>query len=409
MTLSTIPFQPIGTAVAAMPPRPGTGLPLSDALISQARMVAFEFIGLRQERFGPDSHQTSLGTLIKATEGIADYLGSLQAVESESQVMTRAHLAEQTLREIRVLWQGDHFFTDAMRSFFEGFLKINVENVRFGEKLFRGLKAYRDQRDDAETKFIVPFFEYRDQLRRIIEPIGTQFHFSHWEIVSRVKRRILSKQEARKLPNTRDVFDIAGLMVLLGRQREVDAARNMIRSAFEMHEQASIFDDSIPYYFKIDHIEVHVPTGQVDPNLMESGILVRENDRGYRGTHINSRRFNRNKDKHYANGETQLRTRRGKLIGDEQHGIAYKGDPRIPPEIYEALKAYGRASFALGEDLDEGREVELPKFDLNELDARIEDKAVVYEVLERLMRLEGVLTGLIQEDVQAREEAQQNT
>lgn len=395
--MASLPFQPIGSAIAALAPRPGVGLGLPDAVIEQARLVAHEFVNLRKEHFGPDSDHTGLGALVQATESVGSFLGSLLAVGSEDTVIQQARLAAQTLREIRCLWQADHFFTDAMRSFFDGLMKINAGNGRFGEKLFRGLKAYRDQRDEAETRFLEPFSEYRERLREMLVPLGSQFHFSHWEIKDRIKRRILSKLEVRELQDMNAVYDILGLRILLGRQVEVNATEGMIRSALYMHEAASKFDSGIPYYFTIDHIERHIPEGMrsLFADSGDSSVILQENDRGYTAAHVNLRRIVPSKGKSYSTAEIQLKTWAADMIGEEQRNIAYfKKDLRIPACLQAALKSYGRAAFQLGRDLEEGKSVTLPQFDITKLDV-IEDPTLRLEVEARLNSLEKKLIEII--------------
>lgn len=407
MPLTYQPFLPIGAALAAMAPRPGATIALSEPLLRQSRHVAFEFMSLRENRFGPNSNEVGMEALERTTQGVANFLGTCQGVVPQPTLLEEAKLAEATLREIRALWQGDHFFSEPMKSFFQGFTTLKVDHDRFGEKLFRGLRAYRETRDEAETLFLKPFHEYRDQLMAIVDGVHGRDHFSNFVVESRIKKELLSKLQKREWQDMRKYYDLVGLRILIGKQLEVSAAVTMLKGAFGVHESTAMIEPDTPHHFRIADVEIHVPTGHMDADLVNEltewdarvKVLVTENPRGYRARHVNVDRYSKPDVLEHATAEIQVMSRGINLWGEKQRLLIYKED-RIPPEVKAVLNGYCWDVAAFIVALENGEvEEQLPDFNSEKLDKlnRIEDETLRSDVLDRLCDMENVMTTLLEE------------
>ncbi|HSA59271.1 MAG TPA: hypothetical protein VLJ37_06255 [bacterium] len=370
---------PAGTVLAALNPI-GVGttsasvsdLSLSEDLQRQSRHIAYEYMSLREIRYqnGPES-----GEFVTTQEAVTSRLDSLflsllgRGV-TEGAIVEEARLAESTLREIRTLYNKDHFFTRPMHAFYRSFTVLSPDYDLFGEELFQNLFHYRRRRDEDERKFMERFDPFAQEIRAIIENISQGFNFSYFHIELRIKRDLLPKfmkrVEEEDWTNMREkFFDLIGLRIVVRSQAEVDAAVALVEGAMKLHEAAARSQEGCPHFLRVANIE------------------IKDNARGYRAKHINIVRTCNGKKKDYAIAEIQVMSLGTKEWGDIQRLLVYKDDG-IPESLKAELNVYCRAAADFIVACEGGPVMDKPpQFEIMALN-RIPDEKLRMDVLDRL-------------------------
>jgi ppGpp synthetase/RelA/SpoT-type nucleotidyltranferase len=379
---------PAGTVLSAL--NPGMALPAMAACVSdvfltenlqrQSRHIGFEFMRLRDIRYqtaGPDSGNGEISQ--EAVTGRLDSLfhSLLSRGVSEEAIADEAKLAEATLREVRTLYNKDHFFSKPMHAFYRAFTILSPEYDLFGEELFQNLYHYRRRRDEDERKFMEKFDPYAQELRGIIGDISQGYSFRHFEIELRIKRDLLAKYRKRVEDEgwtnmTDNFYDLIGLRIIVGSQAGVDAAVALVEGAMKLHEAVARSGEGCPHFFRVDNIE------------------TKDNERGYRAKHINVTRTCNGKKKTYAIAEIQVMSRGIKEWGDIQRLLVYKDDA-IPESLKTELSLHCRkaADFIVEA---ETRPVldKYPEFDITALN-RIPDEKLMNDVYDRVADLQKLM------------------
>ena len=379
---------PPGTVLSALNPVAAQTLTtclsevsLSEDLQRQSRHIAFEFMRLREIRYqtnGPDSGVCDI-TQEAVTERLDGlFLDLLRNGAKEEDVVGEAKLAESTLREVRTLYDKEHFFTRPMYSFYRAFTVLSPDYDQFGAELFQNLHHYRRRRDEDERKFMDRFDPYAKEIQTIIENIGQGFNFSYFKIELRIKRDLLEKMRKRAeeegWTSMNDQFyDLIGLRIVVGCQQEVDAAVALVEGAMKLHEAAARSGDLFSHFFRVDHIE------------------TKDNDRGYRAKHMNVTRTRNGKTKNYATAEIQVMSRGIKEWGDIQRLLVYKDDG-IPDSLKEDLKVHCRAAADYIVECESGPVLDKkpPEFEITSLN-RIPDEKLMNDVFDRVADLQKLM------------------
>ncbi len=352
-----------------------SGLSLSAALQRQIRHVAYEFMHLKDEHFGPNSDQAGLKEWVMATQSLMRFFNeSLEEGVPESELAQKARAAEVTLREIRTLQGTQHFFSETLDGFFRGLGFLGVDYDYFASALLWELHKYREERTKEESRFLQPFHDYRDELLAIIDTLRAGHRFSHFDVEERIKRDVLDKQTTREWKDMQAFYDLVGLRIIVGNQREVDAVIALVEGAFLVHESAAMIDPNIVHFFRIAEIE------------------IKNNDRGYRAKHINVRRHERGNGHHHPTAEIQVMTRGRHQWGEIQRLLTYKG-AQLPEKVNTVINNYCCSASKFIVAVEEGMEVgERPdlKDDIMIL-THIDDDALRSDVLDRLCDMDALL------------------
>lgn len=368
----------------------GSTLGLSEALQRQIRHVSYEFMELKEEEFGPNSDQSNPHEWARATEHLMQFFSETrQRGMKEDKILDAAKLAETTLREIRALRGTDHFFSETLDGFFKGLALLGVDYEQFASALIWELHKYREQRDEEESRFLKPFHEYSAQLMGIVSGMASHTHFTHMAIENRIKRDLLSKLVTREWKHMQEFYDLVGLRIIVGNQREVNAAVALIEGALRVHESSMMLDPSLAYYFRVDHIEEKISVPEINPAIHvedKDGYLRKSyNQRGYRGKHVNVRRHCRENGHNHPTAEIQVMSKGTKEWGDIQRLLIYKDDG-IPKDIKSVICAYCRSAADYISGCENGS---IPSMmpdmreDILQLN-QIQDDALRGEVLDRL-------------------------
>jgi ppGpp synthetase/RelA/SpoT-type nucleotidyltranferase len=378
---------PAGTVLSALNPGVAStavavcesAIALSEDLNRQSRHIAFEFMRLREIRYqtaGPDSGNGDI-TQEAVTERLDSlFLSLLSRGVTEEAIADEAKLAEATLREVRTLYNKDHFFSKPMHAFYRAFTILSPEYDLFGEELFQNLYHYRRRRDEDERKFMERFDPYAQEIKAIIGDISQGYSFRHFEIELRIKRDLLAKMrkraEAENWIDMTQFYDLIGLRIIVGSQQGVDAAVALVEGAMKLHEAVARSGEGCPHFFRVDHIE------------------TKDNERGYRAKHINVTRTCNGKKKSYATAEIQVMSRGIKEWGDIQRLLVYKDDA-IPDSLKVDLSLYCRVAADFIVACESGPVFDkLPQFDIMALN-RIPDEKLKMDVLDRLADMDALM------------------
>lgn len=370
---------PQGTVLSALNPVTSPSatacladLALSDDLQRLSRHVSFEFMRLREIRYqngGPESGDahTTHEAVTARLDGL--FLSLLSRGVAEEAIADEAKLAESTLREIRTLFNKEHFFSRPMHAFYRSFTVLSPDYDLFGEELFQNLYHYRRRRDEDERKFMEQFDPYAQEIRTIIGEISQGYCFKHFEIELRIKRDLLAKMRKRaEEENWTDMtqfYDLIGLRIIVGSQQGVDAAVALVEGAMKLHEAVARSQEGCPHFFRVDNIE------------------TKDNERGYRAKHINVTRTCNGKKKKYPTAEIQVMSHGIKEWGDIQRLLVYKDDA-IPESLKTELNVYCRAAADFIVACEAGPFFDKPpQFEIMALN-RIPDEKLRMDVLDRL-------------------------
>jgi len=347
---------------------------LSEGLVRQARHIAYEFILLKEDRVGPNSEDTGLAGLERVAQRLDEYFDwRLEERATQEDLLGEAREAEETLREIRCLQDSEHFFSEPLRLFFNFLTLLSPDFNYFGNTLFRELKEYRKNRDAEEDRFLAPFHTYRDQVIDIINDVRDRHSFREFSLEDRIKRGLLKKLTVRVWKHMQEFYDLVGLRIIVGNQKEVDAAVALVEGAFKVHESSAMLDEGVSHYFRVAETE------------------TKDNERGYRAKHINIRRECRDNGPAHPTAEIQVMSRGIKNWGDIQRRLIYKDDG-IPEEVKSVINAYCRscADYIV---VCEAGGVSSQKPDLREnilILNQIEDTLLRSDVLDRLCDMDSL-------------------
>lgn len=354
----------------------GAAPSVPEALQRQIRHIAYEFIRLKEEHYGPNSNESSFEALELAAKSLTEFFDDLLRTASEKSdlFVESAKLAEETLREIRTLRGSQHFFSETLDGFYSALSYLGVDYEQFGAALLWELHKYRQQRDKEEALFLRPFHEYRDELLRIVNNLRTSHPFGFFEVEDRIKRDLLTKLQKRQWQGMQDFFDVVGVRIIVGNQREVDAAVALVEGAIKVYEATVPIDSSKPHYFRIKEIE--------DKN----------NERGYRAKHVNVIRCPRDNGGDHPAAEIQVMSRGIDAWGKIQRLLVYKIEG-LPENVSHAVGAYCRSSADYIVARENGiRTDAVPEIDIMIL-THIVDDALRSDVLDRLCDMDVLVRG----------------
>lgn len=373
------------------------GLSLSVDLQRQIRHIAYEFIRLKEEEFGPNSQEAGPREQLLAVQGLTGFFAeALDKDIDEADLLEKAGLAEVTLREIRTLRGTNHFFSETLDGFFRGLSMLGTDYDGFAPALIWELHKYRKKRDEEEDRFLQPFHAYRDDLLAIVDKVRGSHRFSLFEVEDRIKRGLLAKLQTREWKDMQEFYDLVGLRIIVGNQREVDAAVALVEGALLVHESSSILDPESPHYFRIDDVETLVsvadPVAHID---IKEGYNKRYyNNRGYRAKHMNVRRHCCDDGHHHPTAEIQVMSRGIRDWGAIQRILDYKSDDRIPEEVTTVIRAYCRSAADYIVSLEDGQDAgEMPDLHAGILILNhIKDEALRSDVLDHICDMDGLVS-----------------
>lgn len=332
----------------------------------QVRHITYEFIRLKKEHIGLKSEEASRQRKLVYQRLMNFYLDALQMERvTEANLLEATKLGEATLREIHSLRGTEHFFSKTLDDFYESLRKLDVDHDDIDAFITLKLYQYRRSRDNEESVFLKPYHAYRDQLLEIINDARASHRFTPFEIENRIKRELLVKIRGRKWKDMQKFFDLVGLRIIVGNQREVDAAVALVEGALKVHEAEAITNREVDHYFKIAKIE------------------KKRNKRGYRATHIDVRRLTREDGNAHPTAEIQVMSRGIWEWGEIQRLIVYKAK-KIPKEVKKIISNYCRAAADCIVAFEDGRGTDrLPDPDILVLN-RIPDEALRENVFDRI-------------------------
>ncbi|MBI3541453.1 MAG: hypothetical protein HY073_04885 [Deltaproteobacteria bacterium] len=400
----TLPLSPSGitfataleTAVGALHAGTSVSPFLPDVLQRQARLIAYELILLRERHFGKVSETERSGAVKNVSKRLQNYfLEKLHMGIAAPRIIEEAGLMEATLREIRVVRDAkDHFFMRRLHQSFKALTGLKLDHDRFGENLYRAIRSYCVRRDEEEARFLRPFHDYRPELIAIIGGTREKHLFTYFKVETRMKRGLLAKLQHRKWKDMQEFYDLVGLRIVVGNQREVDATVALVEGAFKVHEAMAMMDPTIPYYFQIDHIKVRQSVAVIDPLMhqdVKNGYARKEyNNRGYQAKHLNIRRCCRDNGHEQPTAEIQIMSRGIRKWGDIQRLLDYKEAHfgAMQPMITAYCRA--AAAFIVAHEERIGPD-QMPEPDIAQL-GQITDEVLLSDTLDRLGEMEALMT-----------------
>jgi hypothetical protein len=332
------------------------GLALSMTAQRQIRHLSYEFVQLHAEQFGPQSDRAGTREWIMATQNLMEFFDeAARRGTEEPRIIETVKLAQTTLREIRTLRGGDHFFSKTLDAFFTALTFLGVDYDQFASALIWELHKYREQRDREQARFLEPYYRYSAQLLEMIGEARSGQTFDHFEILKpRIKGDVLAKLVMRGWKDMNEFYDLVGIRILVGCQREVGPAVTLVEKALRVYEESAITNPEAEHYFRIDHIERKLSVEAIDRirhQDVKTGFMRLEyNDRGYQAEHVNVRRYSRIDGRDHPTGELQV-TSRGlggvDCWGEHQRRLVPKDDwnhgkesqlPEVQDPLPESVK-----------------------------------------------------------------------
>jgi ppGpp synthetase/RelA/SpoT-type nucleotidyltranferase len=348
--------------------------PFLKVLQRQIRHIAYEFVRLKKEHVGLKSEEAGRQRKLVSRRLMEFYREALwRGHVTEVNLLEATKLGEETLREIHSLRGTEHFFSKTLDAFHKSLRELDVDHDDIDAFLTLKLHQYRQSRDKEESLFLKDYHAYRDQLLAIINDARAARRLPPFEVQNRIKRELLAKIQDRKWKDMQRFFDLVGLRIIVGNQREVDAAVALVEGALKVHEAEAITNREVAHYFKI------------------AKITKKNNKRGYRATHIDVRRFTREDGNDHPTAEIQVMSRGIWEWGKIQRLIVYKAK-QIPKEVKKVISNYCRAAADCIVAFENGRGTDrLPDPDILALN-RIPDEALRENVFDRICDMDALVT-----------------
>lgn len=286
-----------------------------------AELTALEFVqlvGEVQNREEPPSKDPF-------REGLEEWLKArfLSQNEDPQKIIDDARENLESLKQIRHLRDAKTFMPDDLiNKMARSLAYLNADYDQFARVLFDQLFAFKQRRDAREEEFLVPYRRALYELQDFLSDL--EWGSSPPFITSRIKVNILGKLYRRRQNGLEEIYDLAGLRIVVANRRHVIAAVERIERA--LHHARFGKDTNEPPY-------AYLPQGR-DEKDYESG---------YRALHLDLRKVYEDKQS-FPVAEIQIMSFGIHRWGEIQRNLVYKSKTPLPEAISVALKKFCRAA-----------------------------------------------------------------
>ncbi len=303
--------EPVIPTVPVLPPAQATqpSIALSPADSLQIRGLASElavnFAALVDTEQRPVEH-TDPEPIRQVVEEwlLGRVLSQNEAVHT---VMNETRLICAAIGEMVWLHDVPNFATDLIRDRVKTLSLLGHDFEHFCRFLFEEISNYISNRNTLESHFVAPYQAALEELNPLIERATESLN--NVFITGRIKEGLLQKMVRRSWKDWSEFYDFAGLRVVVDRPQDITRAQDMITHI--LHNSEFEDDRGYTYQYRANEPDIKGPEN---------------NDRGYRGVHLDIDRVNHLGVRSEATAEIQIMTRGISRWGEIQRQLVYKSE-----------------------------------------------------------------------------------
>ncbi len=297
----------------------------AEVLQNMAHRITAEFAELVENaRPGDEVPTARIHTMIE------QWLLSQVHAENKAphEVVREAELTLAALQEVNRLRDADCFASHLIEGMARTLSYLGSDYEHFARFLFEQLLSYRKSRNEAEANFLEPYLLGLQELQSLLDREvgwmpGTELIFG------RIKQGVLRKLVTRGMKNMNDIFDLAGLRVVVSGPMDVGPTIKRIEEALTRSRFGDP-DEQQPYAYQIHQVETH------------------DYPSGYQASHINIlKSFEGSMRLPRPAAEIQVMTMGNFRWGEIQRNLVYEprkakkqGKTELPDTVLNAFDTY---------------------------------------------------------------------